>query len=121
MHIVISTRHGVLDSQQHAYLTEKAEKLQKYFGRIMEIEVAVEHAKNAWQVEILVSAEHKHDFVATETGPTPERAMDLCSHKVEEQLRRYKEKVQQHHRGETAAERKGSSPVGESSADSTSD
>ena len=39
---------------------------------------------------------HKHDFVAREVGPTPESAMDLCVHKIENQLRRYKEKVQKH-------------------------
>jgi putative sigma-54 modulation protein len=62
----------------------------------MEIEVAVDHVKHAWEVEILVSAEHKHDFVAKEEGPTPEAAMDSCVHKIEHQLRRYKEKVQRH-------------------------
>jgi len=99
VHIAISTRHGSLEPDQQAYLHEKAEKLLKYFGRLMAIEVAVEQLKHAWQVEILVSAEHKHDFVAVEQGPIPEAAMDLCVHKIEQQLRRYKEKVQKH-RGE---------------------
>jgi len=96
VHIEISTRHGSLGSEQQDYLHDKAEKLLKYFGRLMAIEVAVDHLKHAWQVEILVSAEHKHDFVATEEGPTPEAAMDRCVHKIEQQLRRYKEKVQNH-------------------------
>lgn len=96
MHIEISTRHGVLDPDQHTYLHEKAEKLLKYFDRIMAIEVAVTHVKHAWEVEILVSAEHKHDFVAKEEGPNPQTAMDLCVHKIEQQLRRYKERLQDH-------------------------
>lgn len=96
MHIEISTRHGSLGPEQHRYLNEKAEKLLKYFGRLMAIEVAVDHLKHAWDVEILVSAEHKHDFVAREQGPTPEAAMDQCVHKIEQQLRRYKERVQNH-------------------------
>jgi putative sigma-54 modulation protein len=99
VHIEISTRHGGLGPEQQSYLHDKAEKLLKYFGRLMAIEVAVDHLKQAWQVEILVSAEHKHDFVATEGGPTPEAAMDQCVHKIEHQLRRYKEKVQ-HHKGD---------------------
>ena len=99
MQIEISTRHGGLEAAQHQYLHEKAEKLQKYFGRIMSIEVAVDHGKHGWELEILVSAEHKHDFVAKETGSTPEAAMDLCVHKIEHQLRRYKERVQ-HHKGD---------------------
>jgi putative sigma-54 modulation protein len=96
VHIEISTRHGVLSPEQQTYLHDKAEKLQKYFGRLMAIEVSVDQIKHAWDVEILVSAEHKHDFVAEEQGPTPEAAMDACVHKVEQQLRRYKEKVQDH-------------------------
>jgi putative sigma-54 modulation protein len=96
VHIEISNRHGSLNPEQQAYIHEKAEKLLKYFGRIMSIEVAVDHVKHVWQVEILVSAEHKHDFVAKEEGPNPHTAMDLCVHKIEQQLRRYKERVQDH-------------------------
>jgi putative sigma-54 modulation protein len=99
--IEIATRHGVLGSEQHAYLQEKAEKLLKYFGRLMAIEVAVDQTKNAWTVEIRASAEHKHDFVASEVGPTAEAAMDQCVHKIEQQLRKYKERVQ-NHKGEMA-------------------
>jgi len=96
VHIEISTRHGGLAPDQQSYLHDKAEKLLKYFGRLMAIEVEVEHRKHAWLVEIFVSAEHKHDFVAREEGPSPEAAMDQCVHKVEHQLRRYKERVQKH-------------------------
>jgi putative sigma-54 modulation protein len=99
VHIEISTRHGGLAAEQQRYLHDKAEKLLKYFGRLMSIEVAVDHGKHGWEIEILVSAEHKHDFVAREGGSTPEAAMDLCVHKIEHQLRRYKEKVQ-HHKGD---------------------
>ena len=99
MHIEISTRHCELSGQQQTYLHDKAEKLLKYFGRLMAIEVAVDHGKHAWEIEILVSAEHKHDFVARESAATPEMTMDLCVHKIEQQLRRYKEKVQ-HHKGD---------------------
>jgi len=94
--IEISSRHGGLAPEQQTYLHDKAEKLQKYFGRLMAIEVAIDHIKHAWEVEILVSAEHKHDFVAKEQGPNPQTAMDLCVHKIEQQLRRYKERVQDH-------------------------
>jgi putative sigma-54 modulation protein len=99
--IEISTLHGSLSSEQQLHLHDKAEKLRKYFGRLMAIEVAVDQGKQAWDVEILVSAEHKHDFVAHEVGPTPESAMDQCVHKIENQLRRYKEKVQ-HHKGDVS-------------------
>ena len=110
MQIELSTRHGSLAPDQQVYLRDKAEKLRKYFDRLMAIEVRVEYVKHACRVEIVASAEHKHDFVAVEEGPTPEAAMDSCVHKIEQQLRRYKERVQDH-RGET--------PMGGTSPQST--
>ncbi len=100
MQIEITTRHGTLTPEQHRYIHDKAEKLVKYFDRLMSIEVAISPVKHLWQVEIRASAEHKHDFCASEEATTPEAAMDLCVHKVEEQLRRYKDRIQ-HHKGET--------------------
>ncbi len=99
MHIEITTRHGSLEPEQQTYLNEKAQKLLKYFGRLMAIEVEVDRRKNDWLVEIFVSAEHKHDIIARETADTVQAAMDQCSHKVEQQLRRYKERIQ-HHKGD---------------------
>lgn len=96
MQIQITSRHGNLGPEQQAFLTEKAGKLQKYFVRLMAIAVQVDLQKKDWTVEIQVSAEHKHDFVARETGATLEAAADSCVHKLETQLRKYKEKVQNH-------------------------
>jgi putative sigma-54 modulation protein len=106
--IKISARHGALQPEEQAHLEDKAQKLLKYFGRLMAIEVEAEHRKNDWLVEIFVSAEHKHDFIAREEASSPEAAMDACVHKIEHQLRRYKEKIQNH---------KGSVPQGGTSPD----
>lgn len=97
MHIEISTRHGQLDPSQQQYVRRKAEKLLRYFNRLMEIEVAVDHQKNSWDVEVLVSAEHKHDFVGRGSAPALEQAADAAVHKVEQQVRRYKDRIQDHH------------------------
>lgn len=96
MQIQITSRHGNLGPEQQAFVTEKVEKLQKYFDRLMAIAVEVELVKKDWAVAIQVSAEHKHDFIARESAATLEAATDECVHKLEHQLRRYKEKVQNH-------------------------
>ena len=88
MQTTITTRHGSLEPEEHRYLEEKAQKLLKYFDRLMAIEVEVDQQKNDWLVEIFVSAEHKHDFVARSNAPTPGAAMDQSVHKIEEQLRK---------------------------------
>ncbi len=48
--------------------------------------------------EIKVQAEHKHDLVAHESGPDVMAAVDRAIATIEAQLRRYKEKVQDHRR-----------------------
>jgi putative sigma-54 modulation protein len=80
-------------------MTAKLEKLARLFERLSAIEltVDVEH-EDSPTVDLKVSAEHKHDFVATETAPNLMAALDGAIHKLEQQLRKYKEKVQDHHR-----------------------
>ena len=45
-----------------------------------------------------MSAEHRHDFVASERHKDVLTAVDLVLHKLEQQVRKYKEKIQDHHR-----------------------
>ena len=97
MQISVSTRHGHLSEATQEKLRAKAEKLVRIFDRLMSIEIVVDLKDEAKpKVDLQVSAEHKHDFVAREVGPTPEAAADQCLHKIENQLRRYKEKSQNH-------------------------
>ena len=50
------------------------------------------------EVEILVDAEHKHDFVARERNGELLAAMDLAVDKIKHQIHRYKERIQNHRR-----------------------
>ena len=98
MQIKISARHGHLDEATQEFIRDKAQKLLHYFQRIMMIEVTVDVHDDDKLVEILVSAEHKHDFVATERNKEVLAAVDLAIHKLEQQVRKYKEKIQDHRR-----------------------
>jgi putative sigma-54 modulation protein len=97
--IKISSRHGHVSEATEAFIREKVSKLPHYFERLSSIEVTVD-LKNDHQktVELLVSAEHKHDFVARESHTEVLVAVDMVVEKMEGQLRRYKEKVQDHRR-----------------------
>lgn len=106
MQIVISARHGNLPDETQQFIREKAEKLLRLFERLTRIEVTVDLQNPKAVVELLVSAEHKHDFVATETAETVHAAFDLVLPKMEQQLRRYKQKVQEH-RGRSSVGRTG--------------
>jgi putative sigma-54 modulation protein len=100
--VKISVRHGHLSDTTQQLIREKALKLTNVFDRITLIDVTVDLKKSemdkAAQVEFIVQTEHKHDIVAQESHPDVIAAVDLCLHKVQGQLRRYKEKIQDHRR-----------------------
>ena len=98
MQIKIATRHGHLSETTQKHIQEKAEKLLRYFERLTMIEVTVDSQNDEKLVEFLVQAEHKHDFVARESHADLLAAVDLVLAKLEGQLRRYKEKIQDHRR-----------------------
>jgi len=103
--IKISTRHGHLTEETQQFIREKAEKLTRLFDRLTMIAVTVDLKDELNKVvEFLVSAEHKHDFVATERNPDILAAVDLVMAKLEQQLRKYKEKLQDHRRRPAAGE-----------------
>ena len=100
MQIKISARHGHLSEKTQEKIHAKAEKLLRLFERLTAIEVTVDLKEaDAMVVDIRVSAEHKHDFVGSATGDELMGTLDGALHKVEQQLRKYKAKVQEHHRG----------------------
>jgi len=94
----ISTRHGrVSDATQEA-IREKLEKLSRYFDRIGSIDLTIdfEH-RDLPAVDLKVSAK-RHDFVAISQAENLLAAVDAAVDKMEQQLRKHKDKVQDHHR-----------------------
>ena len=95
--IKVSARHGHLNDQHQQEIRQKAEKLLHYFERITMIEVTVDLAdKIHKKVEILVDAEHKHDFVAHDQHAELMAAVELAFDRIQHQIHKYKEKVQNH-------------------------
>jgi putative sigma-54 modulation protein len=101
--ITVVTRHGNLSDATREKLVAKAEKLQKYFDRLSAIEIIVDlNVPDDPRVDILVSAEHKHDFVAHEQAGDLWPSVDAAVQKLEQQLRKYKERVQDRNRNHEA-------------------
>jgi putative sigma-54 modulation protein len=98
--VKISARHGHLSEASQERITAKAEKLLRIFERLTSIEITVDLSdSNSPRVDAKVSAEHKHDFVAHDQSENMMGSLDAVLHRIEQQLRKYKEKVQEHHRG----------------------
>lgn len=100
MQIKISTRHGHVSEQTRARITSKVERLIRFFERLTAIEVTIDlERRDNPSVDLRVSAEHKHDFVATNRSDDLMASIDKVVDKMEQQLRRYKQRVQDRHRG----------------------
>lgn len=100
MQINISTRHGSVSDATRAKITEKVEKLTRYFDRLLAIDVTIDlERRDQPLVDLKVSAERKHDFVAEAQAEDLMASLDIVVTKVEQQLRKYKQRLQDRHRG----------------------
>jgi putative sigma-54 modulation protein len=97
--IYISTRHGHVSEATQEKVKEKLDRLHRYYERItsMEVTVDLEHHETT-KVDLKVSAKDKHDFVASSEAENLLVAVDLLLEKMEHQLRKHKEKLQDRHR-----------------------
>ena len=99
MQIRISIRHGGLSEETQSRIKSKVEKLTRLFDRLTAIEVTIDLKRNDEpSVDLRVSAEHKNDFVASNRSDDLMGSIDQVVHKLEQQLRKYKEKIQDRHR-----------------------
>jgi putative sigma-54 modulation protein len=97
--INISTRHGQISDPTREKIQAKLEKLPRLSERISAIEVTVdlEH-RDAPVVDLRVSVKHKHELVATSRATDLLAAIDDVMEKMEQQLRKHKEKILGRHR-----------------------
>jgi len=95
--ISISGRHGHLSPATQDKITEKVEVVRKFFDRMTAIGVTVdlEH-RDRPSVELRVRAEHHDEFVAVDEADTVFAALDGAIEKMENQLRRFKERLKEH-------------------------
>ena len=97
MQVKISARHGHLSSETQSKISEKVEKLKRLFDRVTSIEVTadLEHRETP-SVELRVSVERTDDFMAADTSSSVIAALDTTIHKLEQQLRKHKDKRRGH-------------------------
>lgn len=118
MQVSISVRHGHLSEASQEKLKAKAEKFGRLFERLMAIELVVDlKDEQTPEVAINVSAEHKHDFVAHASADSLLSSFDSAAGKIEQQLRKYKERVVERHRGPGGKHVEVETAVGEDAED----
>lgn len=97
MQVKVSTRHGHLSPASQSKITAKVSRLKRYFDRLTSLNVTIDLGnKDLPAVEIVASAEHFHDMVSHERAAQLWRSVDGAVQKLEQQLRKHKEKVRDH-------------------------
>ena len=94
--ILITARHVEVTEDVREYINEKANKLPRYYDRIHEIEVILDHESEQFTAEMIVRADQKHTLVASETGPDTFALVDTITSRLERQLKKLKEKRRNH-------------------------
>ena len=92
MQILFTGRHVEVTEDIREYVRIKAGRLTKFYDRIHEIEVILDHESEQFSAEMIVRADRKHTFVARGTGPDTFALVDVIMEKLERQLTKHKEK-----------------------------
>ena len=92
----ITGRHIEVTEPIKAHIEKKVNKLKKYNNRMSEIDVIIETEGKGCKVEIIVKADNHQPFVVHENDSDAYAALDLAVDKMERQLRKHKEIVQNH-------------------------
>ncbi len=99
VHINISTRHGHLGTESRDAIASKLERLGRFHERIASVDVTVDLVDpQTPDVEVIVAVEGAPRFLASARGTNLLGAVESASQKLEEQLRRHKEKLIGAHR-----------------------
>jgi putative sigma-54 modulation protein len=96
MQINISTRHGVVSDATKEKITQKVEKLLRFFERLTSIDVTVDLSKaDEPSIEIAIKSEKRDDFVASYQSGDMFGAVDQVVAKLEQQIKKHKEKLKE--------------------------
>jgi putative sigma-54 modulation protein len=91
--VTIIGRHKEVPADVKSYIEGKAAKLPHYYDRVMSVQVILEDTGPLKKVELIVGVAGHEDFVAQEKGAELFACFDVCMDRMENQLRRFKEKI----------------------------
>jgi putative sigma-54 modulation protein len=98
--ITITGRHLGVTEAMKGYARTKVEKLLRLAGRTTSAAIRMDVAHGEHEVEVVLEVPHGTPLVVKAAAPDMYAAVDLAEQKLGMQLRRAKERRQDHHRGE---------------------
>ena len=96
MEVKVNARDGELTDAVKETIESKVSKLPRFLERTTAIQVIADLKHDEPKVEIILSAEGASDFFASDSGANVLAALDTTIAKMEQQLRKYKEKITAH-------------------------
>lgn len=99
MKVQLTVKHGQLSDEIQETMKQKVARLPRFFERTTAVHILADlQQESSPEVELVVSAEETSDFVAKASGSNVVVALDQVIGKIEQQLRKHKDKIT-HHRG----------------------
>jgi len=95
MQISTTARHCELDAQVREFAQQRLAKLERFARDIQEAHLVVTAEKFRFTAEITLRIKH-HEMVSREESDSSKVAIDLAAHRLEQQLRRLKDKRTAH-------------------------
>lgn len=92
MNLTITARRFKLPDDLKSYIEEKANKLNRYFDGIINMEIILGWEKLSRFVEILVDVNNKK-IVVKEKSDDLRKSFDIALDRTERQLKKYKQKL----------------------------
>jgi len=97
MKITVSGKHLDITEPIHAYASEKASKLSKFFDQIQSVDVIADKSENHhYEIEMIVHVGHHEPFIAVVKGDDLYATIDQVQSKLERQLTDHKSKLKNH-------------------------
>jgi putative sigma-54 modulation protein len=98
LNLEIRGRHLDVKETIRGYIEERAERLTRYYNRITKMQFVLSKQGVKFSAEVVVSAPRAGQLVAEATEEGLQAAVDKALDKMERQIRRFKEKLRDHHR-----------------------
>jgi putative sigma-54 modulation protein len=98
MNLQISGHHLEITPAIHAYVTGKLERVTRHFDNVIDVNVILSVEKLKQKAEVTVHLSGKDVYVEAIEDDLY-AAIDSLSDKLDRQVQKHKQKVQDHHRG----------------------
>lgn len=96
MDVNIIGRHMDITEAMKAHANEKVGKLPHFLDNLQSVDVCFATDAGEYMVEIVAHGKRKSTFVATHRGDNIYGCLDQCIHKMEQQIRKHKDRTRDH-------------------------